>query len=1164
MSEAASGRLTIFRHSPGGRENFLTVESDGRVIGFHGHVDLGTGLRTAITQIIAEELDVAPEQVTVVMGDTRATPNQGPTIASESIQVAAIPLRQAAAQARALILERTAQLLQCKAEELSIRDGRIEQADAARDPIPLGDIVGEMRVEAELDPTVTVKRVEDYRLVGRPMPRVDIPAKATGAFTYIHDVRLDGTLHGHVVRPPYAGRDSGSFIGRSLLGFDEQAVADMPGFVAVVAVGDFLGVVAEREEQARAIAEALPVDWQMPPELPDLSDVAEAIRSQPSTRRELLNEGSIEKGLAGAHKRLTRRYTWPWQMHGSIGPSCAIADWQGEGVTVWAGTQNPHMLRADLASLVGLPEDAVEIRRYEAAGCYGRNCADDVCGDAVLLSRAVGRPVRVQLTRAQEHLWEPKGAGQLMEVGGGIDAAGDFHAYDFNSWYPSNRGPNLALLLTGVVDPSPRPSDMGDRTAIPPYQASHMRIAVHDMAPIVRASWMRGVSAMPNSFAHESYIDELAAEAGEDPVEYRLRHLKDDPRAAELIRRTAEEGGWQSRTGPRLIGEGDMAYGQGFAYATYVHGTFPGVAAAKAAWVAEVAVDKSSGEVTLSRVMVGQDSGLMINPAGVRHQIEGNVMQSAGRVLTESVSFDAISVTARDWGAYPIMKFPEAPQVDTLMIRRDDQPPLGVGESASVPSAAAIANAIFDATGVRMRDLPFTPERVKAALAGQPMPALAPPPAPAKTGKTGWLAATGAALAGGLMTAAVAASWHSPIPRAATPTGSAFSAETIARGEQIFALGDCAVCHTAEGGAANAGGRAIVTPFGTVYSTNLTADAETGMGGWTYPAFARAMREGIGRDGRHLYPAFPYTAYAKLTEPDMQALFAYVQTLEPVRQETPIAQMMFPANVRAGMAAWNLAFHKAEEFKPDPARTYEWNRGAYLVNGAGHCGACHTPRNIAGAEKGGQSFLAGAMVDGWEAPALNGTGRGPLNWTEADYFDYLRTGVSARHGAAAGPMAPIVEELAIVPDADIKAMAVYLSSLSQPVAEPQPAAAVEQAAVAALSKDTGPSARLFDTACATCHVPGPVGLATGAQVPLAFSSSVHSDSPETFLRVVLDGLKASSKLELNDMPGFATALEDRQIADLARYVRSTLAPDKPAWTNLDSAVGKARAHQSSH
>jgi hypothetical protein len=445
----------------------------------------------------------------------------------------------------------------------------------------------------------------------------------------------------------------------------------------------------------------------------------------------------VDAAIAAAAKPMQRTYIWPYQMHGSIGPSCAVADCQDGYIRVWSGTQNPHMLRADLALLVGRPDSEIDVVRLEAAGCYGRNCADDVSADAVLLSRAVGRPVRVQLTREQEHAWEPKGSAQLMDVNGGLNADGGVAAYDFATRYPSNGAPTLALLLTGMVAPVPAVFEMGDRTAIPPYDYDAMRVVAHDMPPIVRASWIRGVSALPNTFAHESYIDELATEAGVDPIEYRLRYLKDQ-RAIDLVNAVAERAGWIPRPiRKEPAAEGDIVRGRGFAYALYVHSKFPGYGAAWSAWIADVAVNKATGDVSVTRVVAGQDSGLMINPDGVRHQIHGNVIQSTSRALMEEVSFDRHSVTAREWGAYPIIKFPDVPKIDVLMLPRQDQPPLGVGESASVPSAAAIANAIFDATGVRFRELPFTPERILAGLRGEhgaapiPAPLAAPkPPAP--------------------------------------------------------------------------------------------------------------------------------------------------------------------------------------------------------------------------------------------------------------------------------------------------------------------------------------------------------------------------------------------------------------------------------------------------
>ena len=368
---------------------------------------------------------------------------------------------------------------------------------------------------------------DDYRLVGTSLPRVDLLDKATGALTFVHDMRLPGMLHGRVVRPPYAGADSGDFIGNTLESVDESSIAHIPGVRAVVVIRDFVGVVAEREEQAEQAMRELRVQWKDWPGLPALDDVQQALRNNPSTQRRLVDEGDVDAALSQASQRLSRTYVWPYQLHGSIGPSCAVALWQGQapdaaetappnqpGLIVWAGTQNPHVLRADLARLMGLADTAIDVVRMEAAGCYGRNGADDVAADAALLARAVGAPVRVQLTRAQEHLWEPKGAAQLMQVRGGLNPQGEPMGYDFQTAYPSNGATTLALLLTRTVEPSAQAFEMGDRTARPPYDHADLRVTVNDMPPILRASWLRGVSALPNSFAHESFIDELATAAG--------------------------------------------------------------------------------------------------------------------------------------------------------------------------------------------------------------------------------------------------------------------------------------------------------------------------------------------------------------------------------------------------------------------------------------------------------------------------------------------------------------------------------------------------------------------------------------------------------------------------------------------------------------------------
>jgi nicotinate dehydrogenase subunit B len=1040
-------------------ETFIRISADGSVTAYNGHVDLGTGIRTALGQIVAEELDVSFARVVVVLGDTSLVPNQGATIASETIQITAVPLRKAAAQARQFLVARAAARLELPIEDIVVEDGLIRGKDNRS--VSYGELIAGESIRLELADDVPVKSVDAYSIVGQSVPRVDLPAKATGELVYVHDMRVPGMLHGRVVRPPYAGVDVGEFIGNSLIAVDEASVRGIPGLVAVVRIGDFVGIVAEREENAIKAAAQLKVTWKPVPTLPDLKDIETALRANPSTPRTLIDKGNVDAALSGAAKPMSRTYIWPYQMHASIGPSCAVADYQEDLTRVWSGTQNPHHLRTELARLIHRREAEIEVIRMEAAGCYGRNCADDVSADAVLLSRAVGRPVRVQLTREQEHAWEPKGTAQLMDVSGGLNADGSVAAYDFATRYPSNGAPTLALLLTGAVPHTPAVFEMGDRTAIPPYDYDNLRVVAHDMPPIVRASWLRGVSALPNTFAHESWVDECASEAGVDPIEYRLRYLKDS-RAIDLVNAVAERAGWKPRpVRQEPEAEGNIVRGRGFAYALYVHSKFPGYGAAWSAWIADVAVNKATGDVSVTRVVAGQDSGLMINPDGVRHQIHGNVIQSTSRALMEEVSFDRTSVTAREWGAYPIIKFPEVPDIDVLMLPRPDQPPLGVGESASVPSAAAIANAIFDATGVRFRELPFTPERILRGLHGEqrPVPEALPSPSAPPPDTNRWLKpfaehrgaiGTAAALCAAVIgIGAAVLPWRAIAP-IARPDISVYSAATIARGQQLAALGDCAVCHTSASGILNAGGKPLSTPFGTIYSTNITPDVKTGIGAWSYPAFERAMREGIHRDGRHLYPAFPYTHFARTTDADMQALYAYLMAQPAVRAETPPNALAFPFNLRPLMAGWNALFHKASTFQADPTKSETWNRGAYLVEGLGHCSACHSPRNALGAEKT-SAYLAGGFAEGWEAPALTSLSQAPIPWSEDELYAYLRTGESRLHGVAAGPMAPVVKELAALPDSDIRAMAVYLASFNESSMDP----AAQQTLAAKLESSTG-------------------------------------------------------------------------------------------------------------
>jgi nicotinate dehydrogenase subunit B len=401
--------------------------------------------------------------------------------------------------------------------------------------------------------------------------------------------------------------------------------------------------------------------------------------------------------------------------------------------------------------------------------------------------------------------------------------------------------------------------------------------------------------------------------------------------------------------------------------------------------------------------------------------------------------------------------------------------------------------------------------------------------------------------------------WRAIAP-IARPDATVFSAETIARGQQFATLGDCAVCHTSANGIPNAGGKPLMTPFGTIHSTNITPDVETGIGAWSYPAFERAMREGIHRDGRHLYPAFPYTHFARTTDADMQALYAYLMAQPAVRAETPQNALAFPFNQRPLMAGWNALFHKPGAFQPDPAKSEIWNRGAYLVEGLGHCSACHSPRNALGAEVAG-AHLAGGFADSWEAPALTSLSRAPIPWSEDELYAYLRTGESRLHGVAAGPMAPVVKELAALPDSDIRAMAVYLASYNETsidrAAQQALAARLEVSTGTRASAAAGIGARLYQGACAVCHEVGGAPL-FGSRPSLALNSNLHSGVPDNLIQVILHGIAKPAATDLGYMPAFKDSLTDGQVAELATYLRRQFAPDQPAWTGVEAAVGRIR------
>ncbi|ALX13641.1 cytochrome C [Burkholderia cepacia JBK9] len=679
-------------------------------------------------------------------------------------------------------------------------------------------------------------------------------------------------------------------------------------------------------------------------------------------------------------------------------------------------------------------------------------------------------------------------------------------------------------------------------------------------------------------FARESFVDELAGALRRDPVALRLQHLDAarDAGPRETIRMVSERAAWGAPVAARANAPSRVS-GRGFAF----DGEPAGEPAARSgdirddgdphwtAWVVDLDVDRATGDVAVRRVVAGQGAG---EPGGASMaglpawQIEAAVSRVLGARLSARPAHDETGAGARpDAIAHELVAFDAAAHRAHGELSVHDARRI---EQAAAPAAAAIANALYDATGVRFRAPPFDAAHIRAALA-QPVPVDAGDGlhvAPRRTSRwRRWLAGGGAGgVVGGLIGLACAI-LPGPAPIAPVAPGGAdgsmWSAAMLERGRQVALAGDCAVCHTAPGGATNAGGLALDTPFGTIYTTNLTPDPETGIGAWSYPAFARAMREGISRDGTHLYPAFPYTAFAKLSEPDLLALYAYLMSQPAVKHVPPKTKLPFPLDQRRLVAGWNWLYHDTRPFAPDPARSAMWNRGKYLVDGAGHCGACHTPRNALGAEKGGLAYLSGGEAEGWAAPPLVASPASPVPWTEGALFDYLRTGFSAQHGVAAGPMAPVVAGLAALPESDVQAIAHYLASLSPPVDAAVAAdAATRQArgaeSVATLGLENG--RRAFDAACAVCHAEsGGVGH-FGVRPLMGLNTSVSQATPDNLLRVLHHGIDQPATDGLGYMPGFGDAFDDRQMAELAAYIRARYAPGQPAWRNLAEASARIR------
>ncbi|MGB8633379.1 MAG: molybdopterin cofactor-binding domain-containing protein [Xanthobacteraceae bacterium] len=694
-------------------DSWIRVGADGNVTVLTGKAELGQGIKTALMQIAAEQLDVEFERLTLVTADTAQTANEGYTAGSHSMQDSGSAILNAAAQVRQLLVAEAATRAGLPADQMRTDKGMVVAPDGKR--FGYGELAGAQMLHVQASPQSPLKNPAQFKVMQRSIPRIDIPAKVTGGEAYVQDMRPDGMVHGRAVRPPSYGAQ--------LISIDSARAEAMPGVLKVVRDGSFLGVIAEREFQAIEAMRALAASarWQETAELPRATDLPAFLMGLSS--RDITVADAHSPAPAAAAKSISATYSRPYLSHGSIGPSCAVAQLQGDALTVWTHTQGVFPDRDAIAEMLGMPKEKVRAIHREGSGCYGHNGADDAAGDAALLARALpGRPVRLQWMREQEHTWEPYGPAMVAKISASLDGNGGIVDWDYGVWsntHTMRPGPAGSLiaaryLASAFPEPEPKPIPMpeggGDRNSIPLYKIPSVRVINHFLPDMpVRVSALRALGAYLNVFAIESFMDELAASAGADPVQFRLKHLE-DPRARDVVSLAAQRFGW-SDTPPGTLSRRAPGRGRGFAFARYKN------LAAYCAIACEVEVKPDTGQPRLVRAVAAVDSGQVVNPDGIVNQIEGAILQSMSWTLYENVTFDERRITSVDWASYPILRFSGVPDsVEVHLIDRPGLPFLGSGEAGQGPASAAIANAIADATGHRLRDLPLSRERIKAAI----------------------------------------------------------------------------------------------------------------------------------------------------------------------------------------------------------------------------------------------------------------------------------------------------------------------------------------------------------------------------------------------------------------------------------------------------------------
>ena len=716
-------------------DSWIAIAADGSVTAYSGKEEIGQGIATAQTQLVAEELCVPFHRVKLVYCDTAMTPDQAHTSGSQShpANFNRNNLAQAGATARAALMHLASERLGVPVDQLTIADGVISVKSDSSKRVNYGELVGGRKFNVTLDRNAKRRHPSEWTILGKPIPHPDLPALVTGQFEFVHNVRVPGMLHGRVIRPPA--------VGATLVSVDESSVKDSPGLVKVVVRKNFVGVVAQKPWQAIQAAKKLNVTWTPGAGLPSHANFHEHLRNQTPTRDTLLVDSKdVDRKLGEAATVLKATYHYPYQMHGSIGSSCAVADVQAGKATIWSPTQAVWYQRNTSAMILGLKPENVRVIYRRGSGCYGLNGADTVTYDAALLSQAVGKPVRVQLSREDEMAWENYGTAYVIDERAGLDAQGTIIAWDHEAWSPTlgNRpGPGTpGNVITGMLagfqpepfnprSPAPDPTAFNNGSnAVPSYVVGRVsganrytgtvageRVLVHNVRSHFWTGPLRSPARLQNTFAHECFMDELASRVKADPVAYRLRHLHDS-RLIDVVNAAAKAANWDARPSPKPgIRKTGIAGGRGMACVLYEGDN------GYSAMVAEIEVDQDTGKIVVKRMVASCDVGPISNPDGLRNQTEGGALQGLSRALLEEVTWDDQKVTSVDWETYRSLPVGFAvPKIESVLINRPDEEAKGAGETSITLVAAAIGNAIFDATGARIRQVPFTPRRVKAAL----------------------------------------------------------------------------------------------------------------------------------------------------------------------------------------------------------------------------------------------------------------------------------------------------------------------------------------------------------------------------------------------------------------------------------------------------------------